>query len=240
MATTRIIPMHVNKGKTIAQCLTERTDYAKNPDKTEDGEYISAYACDAKTADSEFLLSKRQYRQLTGREQASDVIAYQIRQSFKPGEVTPEEANQLGYEFAKRFTKGDHAFIVCTHTDKKHMLKRCNGLYDSLYQSYVDQLMTEQEYMTLKRRYKAEAEEAERLIETLTRRQAAEAAHTPENPFLAAFGSFRGADVLTKEMAQALIERVYVDGDSNIEIVFRYRDEYKELCTYLEGRETDA
>ena len=121
MATTRIIPMHVNKGKTIAQCLTERTDYAKNPDKTEDGEYISAYACDAKTADSEFLLSKRQYRQLTGREQASDVIAYQIRQSFKPGEVTPEEANQLGYEFARRFTKGDHAFIVCTHTDKKHI-----------------------------------------------------------------------------------------------------------------------
>ena len=121
MATTRIIPMHVNKGKTIAQCLTERTDYAKNPDKTEDGEYISAYACDAKTADSEFLLSKRQYRQLTGREQASDVIAYQIRQSFKPGEATPEEANRIGYEFAKRFTKGDHAFIVCTHTDKKHI-----------------------------------------------------------------------------------------------------------------------
>ena len=45
---------------------------------------------------------------------------------------------------------------------------------------------------------------------------------------------------MTKEMAQALIERVYVDGGSNIEIVFRYRDEYKELCTYLEGRETDA
>ena len=122
----------------------------------------------------------------------------------------------------------------------KRALKRCNGLYDSLYQSYVDQLMTEQEYMTLKRRYKAEAEEAERLIEALTRRQAAEAAHTPENPFLTAFGNFRGADVLTKEMAQALIERVYVDGDSNIEIVFRYRDEYKELCTYLEGRKTDA
>lgn len=122
----------------------------------------------------------------------------------------------------------------------KRALKRCNGLYDSLYQSYVDQLMTEQEYMTLKRRYKAEAEEAERLIETLTRQQAAEAAHTPENPFLAAFGSFRDADTLTREMAQALIQRVYVDGNSNIEIVFRYRDEYKELCTYLEGRKTDA
>ncbi len=117
---------------------------------------------------------------------------------------------------------------------------RCNGLYDSLYQNYVDKLMTEQEYMTLKRRYKAEAEEAERLIDALTRQQSEAAAHTPENPFLATFGSFRGADTLTREMAQALIQRVYVDGDSNIEIVFRYRDEYKELCTYLEGRETDA
>lgn len=45
---------------------------------------------------------------------------------------------------------------------------------------------------------------------------------------------------MTREMAQALIQRVYVDGDSNIEIVFRYRDEYKELCTYLEGRQADA
>ena len=42
----------------------------------------------------------------------SDVIAYQIRQSFKPGEITPEEANKVGYETAMRFTKGKHAFIV--------------------------------------------------------------------------------------------------------------------------------
>ena len=94
--------------------------------------------------------------------------------------------------------------------------------------------------MTLKHRYKAEAKDAERLIETLTRQQTAEAAHTPENPIFTAFGSFRDADTLTREMAQALIQRIYVDGDSNIEIVFRYRDEYKELCTYLEGRDADA
>lgn len=48
-------------------------------------------------------------------------------------------------------------------------LKRYNNLYDSLYQNYVDKLMTEQEYVALKSRYKAEAEEAERLIEALTR-----------------------------------------------------------------------
>ena len=66
-------------------------------------------------------MSKRQYRQITGREQESDIIAYQIRQSFKPGEVTPEQANEIGYELAMRFLKGKHAFLVCTHVDKKHI-----------------------------------------------------------------------------------------------------------------------
>lgn len=122
----------------------------------------------------------------------------------------------------------------------KKALKRYSNLYDSLYQNYVDKLMTEQEYITLKSRYKAEAEEAERQIEALTQQQAEESEHTPENRFLTAFGSFKGEDTLTKEMAQALIERVYVDGNSNIEIVFRYRDEYRALCTYLEGKENGA
>ncbi len=122
----------------------------------------------------------------------------------------------------------------------KKALKRYNNLYDSLYQNYVDRLMTEQEYITLKSRYRAEAEEAERLIEALTRQQAEESEHTPENRFLTAFGSFKGEDTLTKEMAQALIERVYVDGSSNIEIIFRFRDEYRALCTYLEGKENGA
>lgn len=73
------------------------------------------------TVDEEFMLSKRQYELVTGRRQKSDVIAYQIRQSFKPGEITAEEANKVGYELAMRFTKGKHAFLVATHTDREHI-----------------------------------------------------------------------------------------------------------------------
>ena len=113
--------MHRNKGKTIAKCLTARIDYAKNPDKTNNSERISAFECDPHTADAEFLFSKRQYNAITGREHRNDVIAYQIRQSFKPGEVTPEQANEIGYELAERFLKGKHAFLVCTHSDKEHI-----------------------------------------------------------------------------------------------------------------------
>jgi len=121
MATTRLISMHQNKGKSTAKCLAGRIDYALNPDKTNNGEYISSYECDPKTVQGEFLLSKRIYSDITGREQANDVIAYQIRQSFKPGEVTPELANKIGYDLALKFTKGNHAFIVATHIDKSHI-----------------------------------------------------------------------------------------------------------------------
>lgn len=121
MAATRLIPMHVNKGKTLAQSLGDRTDYAKNPEKTDKGELVTGYQCDPMTVDEEFMLSKRQYEQITGRRQRHEVIAYQIRQSFKPGEITPEEANRLGQELALRFTKGKYAFIVATHTDRAHV-----------------------------------------------------------------------------------------------------------------------
>ena len=121
MAATRLIALHTNKGRTVAQSLGARTDYAKNPEKTEKGELVTAYCCDPMTADEEFMLQKRLYFQITGKTQKSDVIAYQIRQSFKPGEITPEEANRLGNELAMRFTKGRYSFIVATHTDRAHI-----------------------------------------------------------------------------------------------------------------------
>ena len=122
MATTRIMPLHIGKGRTESQAISDIIDYVANPQKTDNGKLITSYGCDSRTADAEFLLAKRQYIAATGRVRgADDVIAYHVRQSFKPGEITPEEANRLGVEFAKRFTKGNHAFVVCTHIDKSHV-----------------------------------------------------------------------------------------------------------------------
>ena len=57
MAATRLIPLHANKGRTLAQSLSDRTDYAKNPEKTEKGELVTAYHCDPFTVDEEFMLA---------------------------------------------------------------------------------------------------------------------------------------------------------------------------------------
>lgn len=122
MATTRLIPLHAGKGRTEGTAIRDILDYSKNPDKTEKGELITSYACDHRTADAEFLLAKRVYLERTGRYRGKDdVIAYHMRQSFLPGEITPEEANRMGQELARRFTHGNHAYIVATHTDKQHI-----------------------------------------------------------------------------------------------------------------------
>lgn len=116
------LPLHIGKGRTESRAISDIIDYVANPQKTDNGKLITGYGCDSRTADAEFLLAKRQYIAATGRVRgADDVIAYHVRQSFKPGEITPEEANRLGVEFAKRFTKGNHAFVVCTHIDKSHI-----------------------------------------------------------------------------------------------------------------------
>ena len=122
MATTRLMPLHTGKGRTVGQAISAIIDYTENPQKTDGGRLITSWQCDSRIADAEFLFAKNQYTQKTGRVRGEDdVIAYHLRQSFVPGEITPEEANRLGCELAKRFTKGNHAYIVCTHIDKAHI-----------------------------------------------------------------------------------------------------------------------
>lgn len=122
MATTRLMPLHIGKGRTVGTAIAAIIDYVENPEKTDNGNLITSWQCDSRVADREFLLSKQQYIRNTGRVRgADDVIAYHLRQSFRPGEITPEEANRLGCELARRFTKGNHAYIVCTHIDKAHI-----------------------------------------------------------------------------------------------------------------------
>lgn len=122
MAATRFISMHKSKGKTPAVSLSERVAYILNPTKTDGGRLVSAHGCDPATA-AEMLLTRRQYLDAGGWVPGNDkeVLAYHIRQAFKPGEITPEDANRIGRELAERFTKGRYQFIVATHIDRGHV-----------------------------------------------------------------------------------------------------------------------
>ena len=76
MATTRLMPLHIGKGRTVGTAIAAIIDYVENPEKTDNGNLITSWQCDSRVADREFLLSKQQYIRNTGRGRgADDVIA---------------------------------------------------------------------------------------------------------------------------------------------------------------------
>ena len=166
-------------------------------------------------------------------DELNEVLFTAIQSQIRLAADLEDVVKQLNAEPGFRRQRSDAAAKL---EAARRTLKRSQSLYDSLYQNYVEQLMTEQEYVTLKARYKAEAEEAERLIAVLEQEQHESKVYTAENRFLTEFRSFMGTDTLTKEMASALIERIYVDAEKNIDIRLRYRDEYMALLNFIEGR----
>ena len=97
MATTRIMPLHVGKGRTESRAISDIIDYVANPKKTDNGKLITGYACDSRTADAEFLLAKRQYIAATGRVRGTDdVIAY-----HEMGVKKLPKVKELQTEYAK-------------------------------------------------------------------------------------------------------------------------------------------
>ena len=54
MATTRLMPLHTGKGRTVGQAISDIIDYTENPQKTDGGRLITSWQCDSRIADAEF------------------------------------------------------------------------------------------------------------------------------------------------------------------------------------------
>lgn len=118
MAITKIAKIKMTKdGKANAKArLKSQIEYIINGDKTEDGILVSSSMCSANTAVGEFMNTTNMINQRNG-----SVMAYHLKQSFKPGEVSPDEAHQIGIEFAEKVLGGNFQYVIATHTDKEHI-----------------------------------------------------------------------------------------------------------------------
>ena len=89
--------------------------YTQNPDKTAGGQFVTAINCQKDIALQQMILTKQRYRKENG------YIAWHGYQSFKPGEVTPEQCHALGVELARQMWGDRFQVIVTTHLDKEHL-----------------------------------------------------------------------------------------------------------------------
>jgi len=107
--------MAVTKTHPIKSTLKAAIDYICNPEKTDGKLLVSAYGCAAETADIEFSWTRRH-----AIDKGTNLGRHLI-QAFQPGEVTPEQAHEIGMELAKEILGGKYEFVLTTHIDKDHV-----------------------------------------------------------------------------------------------------------------------
>ena len=133
MAYDKIIPIRTR----LDHCI----DYVLNPEKTElsavlaymeNGEKTSlptrqlagSINCSLDTALSDMLHTKQRWGKQSG------VLGYHLIHSFVPGEVTPEQAHEIGMEFAQELLGNRYEAVVTTHLDQQHL--HCHILFNSV------------------------------------------------------------------------------------------------------------
>ena len=106
MAITKIHP--------IKSTLKKALDYITNPAKTDEKLYVSSFGCGIETADIEF--DKTRLRAMN----KGNNLAHHLIQAFEPGEVTPEQAHEIGRRLADEVLGGKYEYVIATHIDKGH------------------------------------------------------------------------------------------------------------------------
>ena len=107
--------MAVTKTHPIKSTLKAAIDYICNSAKTDGKLLVSSYGCAAETADIEFAWTRRH-----SIDKGTNLGRHLI-QAFQPGEVTPEQAHEIGVQLAKEILGGKYEFVLTTHIDKNHV-----------------------------------------------------------------------------------------------------------------------
>lgn len=111
MAVTKIKPIRGTVNKALA--------YILDTAKTDDQLYVSSFGCAASDAAAKEFEWTRNLAVQQGM-QMPKVIARHLIQSFDIGEVTPEQAHEIGKQFADEWLKGRYEYVIATHIDKGH------------------------------------------------------------------------------------------------------------------------
>ena len=109
-------PDKTTSRKFLDRDLADAIQYVENDAKTDEKLFVSAINCDPETAYEDMTATKARFGKHGGN------VAYHGYQSFRPGEVTPEECHRIGIRTAREMWGDQYEIVVTTHlnTDSLH------------------------------------------------------------------------------------------------------------------------
>ena len=127
MATTKIWPIKRQLGYVLNYIKNEEKtepanqtdslgsvlDYVGKGEKTDAQRFVTGINCAPDTAWEDMTAEKRRFGKTDG------TMAFHAYQSFAPGEVTPEQAHQIGVQLANELWGNRFQVVVATHLDKE-------------------------------------------------------------------------------------------------------------------------
>jgi len=109
LATTKLFAIKTTEVKALA--------YIANAEKTDGGRLIFTYGCSSDPAQA-----SRDFEAVrAGGTGKNTVLSQHFIQSFKPGEITPERALEIGKELCEKFLKREYQYFLAVHTDTDHI-----------------------------------------------------------------------------------------------------------------------
>ncbi len=108
-------PDKTTNPKYLDKDLANALKYVENDSKTDMKMFVSGINCPAVRAYKQMIATKHRYGKLGGN------VAYHGYQSFKSGEVTPEETHKIGIETAKRMWGENYEIVVTTHLNTENI-----------------------------------------------------------------------------------------------------------------------
>jgi len=105
----------VSNDNNVYKSLHNVIEYAKADFKTEEQVYVTGINCSEESAFKEMVITKKHF----GKEKG--ILAYHGFQSFAKGEVTPEQAHEIGVKLAEELWGDKYEVIVSTHLNTNHL-----------------------------------------------------------------------------------------------------------------------
>lgn len=139
----------------------------------------------------------------------------------------------LYLSFRKKKQKKVNQSVI---SDSFWQIKKVKLLLSNLYQDYADGLLTLEQYLGQKKKYREQLDRLEAMVQTSSKQTAFETEHSDKfKQVSSALSLFDENGLLTRELVLLLVKRIYVYSSKELEVIFQFQDELEPLIKLMQS-----